>query len=223
MNVREAAERRAEAVGARRGSRPQQRRAAERDSKTRGWTGSFAGGMTIREASSGDGMLEFGGSASVYNRFYDMWDMFGPYEEQVASGAGAVSLARLDLSVPLVIDHEPIRRLALTTLGNLKVYETPDALRVEATLDPADPDVAYAAPKVRSGLLSEMSFRFMIEEGEWNEDYTQFSIVRYDIHKGDVSIVGYGANPYTSGAVRSEDTTGRIKRAFLLDQLQRSA
>lgn len=222
MNHREAAERRAEAVGARRGSRPQQRRAAERSSITRGWTAGFAGGMTIRAQADDGALLEFGGSASVYNRFYEMWDMFGPYEEQVASGAGAVSLARSDLSVPLVIDHEPIRRLALTTLGTLNVHETPDALRVEATLDPSDPDVAYAVPKVRSGLLSEMSFRFVIDEGEWNDDYTQFTINRYDIHRGDVSIVGYGANPYTSGSVR-EDTTGRIKRAFLLDQLQRSA
>lgn len=223
MNPREAAERRAAAVGARRGSRPQQRRSSERSSMTRGWTAGFTAGMQLRDSSTQEGMLEFSGSASVYNRFYDMYDMFGPYEEQVVAGAGAQSLARADLSVPLVIDHEPIRRLALTTLGNMSVFEDPDALRVHATLDPADPDVAYAAPKVRSGLLSEMSFRFSIEDGSWNEDYTQFSINRYEIHKGDVSIVGYGANPYTSGNVREDDFAGRIKRKFLLDQLQRSA
>lgn len=220
MNPREAAERRAEAVGTRRGSRPQQRRSAERSSITRGWTAGFSAGMTIRESAEREGLLEFNGSASVYNRFYEMWDDYGPYEEQVAGGAGAASLARSDLSVPLVIDHEPIRRLALSTLGNMKVFETPDALQVNAHLDPADPDVAYAAPKVRSGLLSEMSFRFFIEDGLWSEDFTQYSINRYEIHKGDVSIVGYGANPFTSGDLRSEDMTGRIKRAFLLDQLR---
>jgi len=114
-------------------------------------------------------------------------------------------LARADLDVPLVLQHQDLRRLARTTNGSLILAETDDALEVRAPeLDLADPDVGYIVPKLRSGLVDEMSFKFRIESGQWSPDYMEYRINAYDIHRGDVAIVGYGANPATSSGVRSQ-------------------
>jgi len=130
-----------------------------------------------------------------------MWDMFGPYTEQVSTGAGAESLARDDLDVPLVLAHDSLRRIARTTNGTLALSETDDGLLVDAPrLDRTDGDVAYILPKLESGLVDEMSFRFRIEAGSWSPDWSTYAIEKYDIHRGDVAIVGYGANPHTQGA-----------------------
>jgi hypothetical protein len=63
-----------------------------------------------------------------------------------------------------------------------------------------------------------MSFAFRIESGQWSPDYTEYRINRYDIHRGDVAIVGYGANPYTGAspaAARSRADVSSRARALL--------
>ena len=144
--------------------------------------------------------LEFTGYASITERAYEMHDMFGPYDEEVAADAFDETLARAGLDVPLVLDHDSLRRIARTLNESLRLSVDAMGLRVEADLDPSDVDVAYIVPKMRSGLIDEMSFRFRIDAGSWNEDYTKFRIERVDIHRGDVAIVGYGANPFTAGS-----------------------
>lgn len=158
---------------------------------------------------------EFAGYASVYEQPYDMLDAFGPYREVVTSGAAAQSLARSDLDVPLVLGHDQLRRIARTTNGTLRLSEDGRGLRVDATLDPADADVAYISPKLRSGLIDEMSFAFRITSGVWSPDFTEFRIDRVDLHRGDVAIVGFGANPHTSGAGMRSDLSGLRARLAL--------
>lgn len=189
--------------------RPSQRRSAE-EPGSRPAPVVRAQQITMRAAASDSGRLHFEGFASVYARGYEMWDMFGPYTEQVMSGAGAATLARPDLDVPLVLQHDSLRRIARTTNGTLTVAERTidgvEGLHTDAPdLDPADPDVAYIAPKLmsqgdRGPLIDEMSFKFRITDGEWSADWTEFHINEYDLHRGDVAIVAYGANPHTTGA-----------------------
>ena len=158
--------------------------------------------MEFRDADSGG--LNFHGLASAYERGYVMHDIFGEYTEVVTAGAGALSLARADLDVPLVLQHDSMRRIARTSNGTLTLRETDAGLEVEApSLDGEDADVAYIAPKIRSGLIDEMSFMFRIKRGTWSPDYTEYRIDEYDIHRGDVAIVGYGANPYTATELRT--------------------
>ena len=154
----------------------------------------------VRDVAEGDGFLDFDGYASVTGTGYEMWDAFGPYMEQVTPGAFAASLARADLDVPFVLGHDSLRRLARTTNGTLTLAEDDHGLRVLARMDAADQDVAYIAPKLRSGLIDEMSFRFRIDSGTWSPDWTAYAIDVADIHRGDVAIVGYGANPATAGS-----------------------
>ena len=178
--------------------------------------GAFRGG-----ALDGDGPLVFEGMASVTGQGYEMWDWFGPYTEFVHVGAFAETLAQPDLDVPLVLDHVSSRRLART--GNaaspliLTEVTSGDAtgLKVLApSLPKDDQDVRYIVPKLESGLIDEMSFRFRITSGRWNEDWDEYHIHAVDIHRGDVAIVGYGANPHTSGSgLRSADDDRRAVRS----------
>lgn len=198
-----------------RADRPSQRRCAEQPG-SRATVRATLSGVQVREAGDG-GTLEFLGHASVYETAYEMWDMFGPYTEIVTEGAGADSLARAGLDVPLVLGHDQLRRLARTTTGTLFLAEDATGLSVHApALDPADHDVAYIAPKLRAGLVDEMSFAFRIEAGQWSPDYTEYRINRYDIHRGDVAIVGYGANPHTGASLRQPAAAAQSNRARAL-------
>lgn len=163
--------------------------------------------------------LGFSGVASVFERGYVMYDAFGDYTEIVDPGAFDETLNRNDLDVTLVIGHDQIRRIARTTLGTLRLASGEEGLMVDADLDPADPDVAYIAPKLRSGLFDEMSFAFRIEAGQWSPDYEQFRITKVDLHRGDVSIVGWGANPATSASLRAHAPAAdfRARQKALLD------
>ncbi|MFF2331818.1 MULTISPECIES: HK97 family phage prohead protease [unclassified Streptomyces] len=199
-----------------RADRPSQRRCAEHPT-ARAAVRAALSDVQVREADDGGELLEFRGHASVYEQGYEMWDYFGPYTEIMSAGAAAESLARADLDVPLVLGHDQLRRLARTTNGSLVLGEDDRGLSVHApALDPADYDVAYIAPKLRSGLIDEMSFAFRILSGQWSPDYTEYRITRVDIHRGDVAIVGYGANPHTVGAgLRQAAPTSSRARALL--------
>lgn len=199
-----------------RADRPSQRRCAEQPG-SRAAVRAALSGVQVRDAAGGSG-LEFRGHASVYEQSYDMWDAFGPYTELVAEGAGRDSLARADLDVPLVLGHDQLRRLARTSTGTLFLTEDANGLHVHApALDPDDHDVAYIAPKLRAGLVDEMSFAFRIEAGQWSPDYTEYRITRYDIHRGDVAIVGYGANPYTGASLRAPAVVPNGRARALLE------
>lgn len=165
---------------------------------------------------AGADALRFHGVATAYERAYEMWDMFGPYSEVVTAGAGEESLNRSDLDVPLVLGHDQLRRIARTLNGTLTLEETDAGLVVDApVLDESDVDVAYIAPKLRAGLIDEMSFAFRIVQGTWSPDYSEYRINRYDIHRGDVAIVGYGANPATSAGMRAAGPRSSRARALL--------
>jgi len=191
--------------------RPRQRRCAEDVASSA--RVAIRSQLVLRESSTGG--LAFEGYASITERAYEMWDMFGPYDEIVSAGAFTDTLNRADLDVPLVLQHDQLRRIARTTAGSLFLAEDDQGLRVSAPeLNPDDVDVAYITPKLRSGLIDEMSFAFRIDSGQWSPDYTEFRINRVDIHRGDVAIVGFGANPYTvadlvEAARKAPDETAR--------------
>src|SRR5204863_585123 len=71
-------------------------------------------------------------------------------------------------------------------------------LHVEASLDPSDPDVQRLMPKMERKDMDEMSFAFRVKDDEWSDDYAQRRLLEVSLHKGDVSVVNFGANPATS-------------------------
>lgn len=218
ITLEEAAAKRAENMRAR-ADRPQQRRSAE-------WSGSgsrvaFRAAMTVQRAAGESGRVGFLGIASATEQAYEMYDFFGPFTEIVSAGAFRDTLAQPDLDVPLVLGHDQMRRIARTTNGSLALRETDAGLEVSAPdLNVSDADVAYILPKLEAGLVDEMSFAFRIKAGQWSPDYTEYRINAVDIHRGDVSIVGFGANPHTSGSLVTHDAqpaerrTGITRAAF---------
>lgn len=210
-----AAMKRRDGVAAR-ADRPSQRRCAP-DKAARGAIFAPAQ-MSMRASEATAGKKEFHGMATVYERGYEMWDWYGPYIEIVSAGAGAESLARSDLDVPLVLQHQDLRRIARTTNGSLILAELETGLDVLAPeLDELDKDVEYITPKILARLVDEMSFKFRIMNGQWSPDYEEYRINVYDIHRGDVAIVGYGANPHTSGSIRNRTAGPDAHLTMLLD------
>lgn len=196
-----------------RADRPSQRRSAEHSSGRPAARAPLSR-VEIREAADG-ALVEFTGLASATERGYPMWDWYGPYTEVVSASAFDETLARVDLDVPLVLAHDQLRRIARTTLGTLDLVVGDGGLDVGARLDLSDVDVAYIVPKLRAGLVDEMSFAFRIEAGTWSPDYTEYRIDRVDLHRGDVAIVGYGANPYTDAGLRNQPAGPSRARALL--------
>lgn len=197
---------------AQRSHRPSQRRTA-----TGGHAAGFAADVSIRLPEEGSTLIGFRGYASTYEQPYEMCDVFGPYAEIVSAGAAATSLARADLDVPLVLGHDQMRRIARTTTGTLRLSEDDHGLNVEADLDPRDPDADYAIRKLAAGLYDEMSFAFRIVKGSWSQDFTEYRIDQVDLHRGDVSLVGWGANPTTSAGLRAApDLATRLALAAAL-------
>lgn len=154
------------------------------------------------------------GQASAYGQLYEMWDIFGPYKEGVRAGAGADSLAAKP-DVAFLVNHRGMT-MARTVeregrLPSLELSEG-DSLDYHAYLNPRRQDVRDLIEAINDGHITESSFAFRIEEGVWNDDFTEYWIERYDINRGDVSAVNYGANPYTSVAARSREIMADLDR-----------
>jgi HK97 family phage prohead protease len=198
--MRQAAERRGHEVR-QRADRPSKRR--DQENGGRPAARAHLASVEIRAADAGSGLVQFDGHASVTEQPYEMYDFFGPYTEVVSRTAFDATLNRSDLDVPLVLGHDQMRRIARTTTGDLQLSMDDQGLRVLADLNPDDQDVAYILPKLRAGHIDEMSFAFRITRGVWSPDYTEYRIDEVDIHRGDVAIVGFGANPFTDAGVRA--------------------
>lgn len=153
--------------------------------------------------------LVFEGHASVYGANYDMWDMFGEYQENVATGAGSKSLAA-GPDVAFLTNHRGVT-MARTVSGTLELSEDAIGLADVAFCNPDRSDVQLLAHAVDDGDMTEQSFAFVIEKGQWSPDYSEFSIVQYDIDRGDVSAVNYGANPFTDVAARSSEIMASLQ------------
>jgi len=158
-----------------------------------------AGDLELREGS--DGMLRLAGYASVTGRPYKV----GGFTETIKRGAFKRTLGN-DPDVSLLVGHEglPLARTR-STIGapTLRLAEDDHGLKVDADLDPLDPDVDRIAHKMRAGLIDQMSFAFIADEDTWNDDWTERTVIAVSIHKGDVSIVPYGANETATAALRA--------------------
>lgn len=155
------------------------------------------------EDRNGQQMYHLSGIASVTDVPYEMYDDFGPYEEVVVASAFSETLAA-DPDVAFLINHRGLS-LARTTNDTLQLELTSMGLQSDAWLNPKRQDVKDLVIAVEDRVIDEMSFAFMLEEGWWSEDFSQFKITKLDINRGDVSAVNYGANPYTSIAARSRE------------------
>jgi HK97 family phage prohead protease len=155
--------------------------------------------VEVRE--SDDGVVSFNGYATVFNRNYEVYDAYGMFQERIAPAAFDRTL-REEPDVVLVINHAGLP-LARTKSGTLRLEPDAIGLRVYAELDPSDPDVQALLPKMRRGDVDEMSFAFRVIDDVWTDDYSEREITQVNLHRGDVSVVTFGANPHTMAMVRA--------------------
>lgn len=165
-------------------------------------------GFTV---SDDDGQKVFTGYAALFNK-----PSAGlPFTEIIKPGAFKRSISRVAQGqkvISFLFGHDEMRALATTASGRLSLTEDEVGLKVEARLDPADPD----AQKVLSMLKWEpqsagMSFAFYANKDNWDGDTREI----LEANTTEVSILSVGqspAYPATLGlaAVRkiSEDRLG---------------
>jgi HK97 family phage prohead protease len=158
-----------------------------------------------------DGQKVFTGYAALFNK-----PSAGlPFTEIIKPGAFKRSISRVAQGqkvISFLFGHDEMRALATTASGRLTLTEDEVGLKVEARLDPADPD----AQKVLSMLKWEpqsagMSFAFYANKDNWDGDTREI----LEANTTEVSILSVGqspAYPATLGlaAVRkiSEDRLG---------------
>lgn len=111
----------------------------------------------------------------------------------------------------LLINHAGMP-LARTKSGTLKLSTDTHGLKVEARLDKRDPEVQSLAVKMQRGDMDEMSFAFRVKAQEWraadgfeDDDQSYRTITEVSLHKGDVSVVNWGANDTTSCEIKSAE------------------
>lgn len=144
------------------------------------------------------------GYASVTEAPFDMYDWLGPYSEVVRTGAFGKTLAE-NPQVQLLLNHGGLA-MAYTKAGSLRLSEDTTGLHMEADVSTKRSDVADMLAALEEGSVDEMSFAFRVTRQQWSPDYDQRDILEVDLHRGDVSVVNFGANPATTvGAMRAAD------------------
>ena len=162
----------------------------------------------------GQGWYEVEGYASTFERGYEMWDMFGPYTEVVSVGAADATLAAAP-EVVFRFNHTGTP-MAGTRNGRLELWADETGLGQRAWLNPKRSDVALLLQAIEDNDVREQSFMFRITSGRWSPDYTEYRIDAFDLDRGDVGPVTYGANPHTSVAARSGEFLNAIPGLPLL-------
>lgn len=166
--------------------------------------------------SDDDDIVHFSGYASTFES-YEMYGgpANGGWIEQIARGAFDKTL-REKPDLMMLINHEGMP-LARTKSGTCRLSVDDHGLRVDAELDRRDSDVRNLEIKMQRGDMDEMSFAFRVKAQEWrstadfpDDDMALRTITEVSLHKGDVSIVNYGANPTTSASVRSVEEALKV-------------
>jgi HK97 family phage prohead protease len=158
--------------------------------------------LDVRSQPGGATVVE--GYASITEAGYEMWDMFGAYTEVVRSGAFAKTLTEQP-HVQLLLNHGGLS-MAYTKAGSLMLAEDERGLHMRAEVNPTRSDVRDMLTALEDGAVDEMSFAFRVMRQQWSPDYDQRDITEVSLHRGDVSVVNFGANPETSvAAMRALD------------------
>lgn len=124
-----------------------------------------------------------------------------PFIEYVKRGAFSKTIND-GADVRLLIDHEGVP-LARTKSGTLVLEEDERGLRVEADLDPSNPDAARIISAMKRGDLSQMSFAFRTVKDNWNSDRSVREL--REVQLFDVSVVTFPAYEETVAELRSKN------------------
>lgn len=158
--------------------------------------------LSLSSATPGeDGLIHVGGYSSVFDVPFEVFDWLGSYTEIVMHGAFTKTLAERD-DIRFLINHEGLP-LARTKSATLQLEQDDIGLKMNAGLEPSDPDVQALVPKLDRGDVDQQSIGFQAKRQEWNEDYTERKLL--EVKLWDVSAVTFPASPTTSIGLRGLD------------------
>ena len=144
------------------------------------------------------------GYAAKYN--VDSREGLG-YTERIATGAFDESL-RNDDDVVALYNHNPSAILGRTSSGTLQLNTDPIGLRFELSL-PDSPTGQEVRSLVKRGDLAQMSFAFIVEQDEWNNEGGTKTRTLQRVGLKDISVVTQAQYPKTELGIRSVENTKR--------------
>lgn len=175
--------------------------------------------LELRDAHDGGDAADtytFEGYASITGSPYTLYrGKTWVWEERVEPGAFETVLAQDDLDVVFNWDHDNVYTMARTGVegpGQLDLSETLSGkltgLRAWARLPKDDLDVQRLAPKLRRGLVNQMSFKFRIGSMRTELRVEDGVEIETDVIENvselfDVCVCAQGANPQTTGQLRT--------------------
>lgn len=177
--------------------------------------------LEVRAKAGATAVSTIEGYASATEQPYEMYDWLGPYTEVVRQGAFGKTLGETP-QVQLLLNHGGLS-MAYTKAGSLRLSEDSTGLHMEADVNTGRADVGDMVAAIEDGAVDEMSFAFRVTRQLWSPDFDQRDILEVDIHRGDVSVVNFGANPATSvDAMRARDIDAMDEAGAraLLERLQ---
>lgn len=142
-----------------------------------------------------------------YAAVWDSPSEFMGFTEYVKRGAFSKTLND-GADVRLLIDHDGVP-LARTKSGTMALEEDERGLRVEAELDPFNPDAARIMSAMKRGDLSQMSFAFRTVKDSWNQDRTVREL--REVQLFDVSVVTFPAYEQTVAELRSRNEAATVQ------------
>ena len=149
------------------------------------------GDFTVTEGE--DGSKTFTGYAAVFGA-----ESQGlPFIERIANGAFSRAIKQAEQGrrvIKFLHGHDESRMLATTASGRLTLSEDNVGLKVEARLDPADPDAAGVISKLtHEARAMGMSFGFTIPKNgdEWDDDLRTLR----EVNLFEVSVLSAGQTP----------------------------
>jgi HK97 family phage prohead protease len=148
------------------------------------------------------------GYATVFETPYTIRDWLGEFTETVDVGAAVKTLS--DSPDVVFLGNHAGLTMARTKPGTLNLYSDSTGMGVEADVDTRRGDVRDLTLAIERGDVDEMSFAFEVMRQQWSPDYEERRILEFNINRGDVSAVNFGANPATTVATRSD--AKRVKR-----------
>lgn len=181
-------------------------------SRSNAYNGEIRGQVVMR---NGKQYYQVEGYATTFNQPYQMYDFCGEYNEKMGSSSLDLSLSR-GPDVSFLENHRGLtmaRTVSLRGDPTLELAKDTSGLHCRAFLNSDRQDVRDLMSAISDGIVTEMSFAFMLNDGVWDKDFANFEITEADINRGDVSAVNYGANPYTSIEARAAQMFRDLDRA----------
>jgi HK97 family phage prohead protease len=153
----------------------------------------------IRSVATEDGSLKIGGYAATFNQEADGLN----FREVIAPGAFTRTLAS-EQPMFLLVNHDfESLPLAATKSGTLVLSEDKVGLRMEATLDPANPRAQELASALTRGDVDKMSFAFTVADGGDTREGGLRTLTDLDLY--EISVVTMPAYSSTSVGMRKAD------------------